>query len=384
MIRINLIPIFIAINNEYGTPELTKRLKKILNIELPEFDKGKVTIDSTKNALIITDLNSKVKHTIEIFEEYYTYRKDFTDYFIIKYYDMSKIEFRKLGAFRTSDQELLVIDEINERDIFTRRIIKTTDDDEHYINGSFERETLYYRQNQVRERYKYIEDESKSKKVSKQIAMPDNLYTYSYRNIVNSVSKTYQYGYIETSSCIDRPYFLTLGRIRDNNELLISSLKTPLPNILIRSRNTKEDNDYQIELHGISIYKIENTIQIMINTATLPTIKEHKNEYRIRSYSNGKLTEIDIDLLIEFFRSHLELGICNEVIQELTSIKHQILISKQKEIQDFDFFDGRFLLFDRFEDLLFDVYENRSLYEKMINSSLNPDKEEDPSVLKKV
>ena len=30
MIRINLIPIFMAINNEYGTDELIKRLKNIL------------------------------------------------------------------------------------------------------------------------------------------------------------------------------------------------------------------------------------------------------------------------------------------------------------------------------------------------------------------
>ena len=91
MIRINLIPIFMAINNEYGTDELIKRLKNILNIDISELLNIPKTIRFTNNSVEITNSSTNVKHTITISDEYYMYRKDFSSYFTIKYYDLSKI-----------------------------------------------------------------------------------------------------------------------------------------------------------------------------------------------------------------------------------------------------------------------------------------------------
>lgn len=384
MIKINLIPILIAINNEYGTNELIRRLKNILNIDMTELLNQSLDFKATKNSIIITNTTTGVKHTIEFDTECYTYRKDFEKYFTIKYYDFSKIEVRRLAAFQTSDDELLVVDEINEEDIVNRRITKTTNDDKDFIKGSFEKEELFYRKHNIRERYKYTEDLLCNKKVSKQIEMPNNLYTYSFRSTTNAASNVYQYGYIESSTSIDKPQILVAGRIRDNNELLISSIKTPVPNILIRGRNVISTKEIAIELYNICFYKMGDTIQIILSSTILPSYIQSKEEFHLSSETLGKITPEDIDLMLEFISNHQNFNIAHEVKQELQDIKQQILIKNKEKIRDFDFFDSRFLIFNQFEYLVFDIYENLPYYEQMINKSITPDKEENPPTLKKI
>lgn len=383
MIRINLIPIFYAINSEYGTTELIQRLKKILNIDLSMLLSKSLKLDFSNNTITFIDLNTNTKHIIEIDSDYYKYTKDFNTYSIVKFYDLEKNIFRKLASFNTSDDEILVVDEIDEREMKTRRITKTTKNDTDFINGSFEKEELYLKELNTQERYKYIEDLTSSKKISKEIEMPDNLYIYSYRTIENVVSSNYYYGYIESSACINTPRILTLGRIRDNSELLINSLKTPVPNILIRGRNVIPEPQTEIELYNINIYKLEDTLQIVLNNVSLPDVIQSREEYSLKSNTLGKITTKDIDLLIEYLSIHLVSSYTQEIKKELLNIKKQILVKKRKEIRDLDFFDGRFLLFDQFEYLVFDVYENLPYYEKMINKSINPNKEDNPPTLKK-
>lgn len=384
MISIDYITIFIAINKEYGTDELIKRIKNILNIDLSVLLYKEKSFNYTKNSITITDTKTGVSHTIEFDQEYYKYTKNFKTYYIVRYYDFSKTEFRRIAAFDTSDDELLVVDEIDEEEIVTRRVTKTTKDDKDFINGSFEKEELSYYKHNARERYRYTEDLCCNKKVTKQIEMPNNLYTYSYRTTINSVSSSYNYGYIESSSCIDTPTLKVAGRIRDKNELLISSVKTPLPNILIRGRNVTEGETKEIELYNIGIYKINNTLQIVFTSHILPEYIQNKEEYHLESSTTGKITPEDIDLLLEYFRCNLDTNLYNEVKQELIYIRWQILAYKNKCLQNFDFLDGRFVMFNQFEYLAFDIYDNLPYYESMINKMINPDKGENPPTLKKI
>lgn len=384
MIRINLIPIFMAINNEYGTDELIKRLKNILNIDMSELLNIPKTIRFTNNSVEITNSSTNVKHTITIRDEYYMYRKDFQSYFTIKYYDLSKIKMRHLAAFKTSDNELLVIDEINEENISNRRITKTTIEDTDFINGTFEKEELHYPKENTHERYQYTEDLLCNKKVSKQIDMPNNLYTYSFRSTIDSVSASYSTGYIESSSSINRPQLPIAGRIRDNNELLISSIKTPVPNILIRGRNIIPGEDTDIDLYNIYIYKVEDNIQIVYSSFLIPSNTNTKEEFHLTSKTSGKITTDDIETIIEFIYKSLDSNVLHEIKQELLGIKKQILIKNNQSTRDFDFFDSRFLLFNQFEYLVFDVYENLQYYETMINKTINPNNGDKPPTLRKI
>lgn len=384
MISIDYITIFIAINKEYGTDELIKRIKNILNIDLSVLLYKEKSFNYTKNSITITDTKTGVSHTIEFDKECYKYTKNFKTYYIARYYDFSKTEFRRIAAFDTSDDELLVVDEIDEEEIVTRRVTKTTKDDKDFINGSFEKEELSYHKHNACERYRYTEDLCCNKKVTKQIEMPNNLYTYSYRTTINSVSSSYNYGYIESSSCIDTPTLKVAGRIRDKNELLISSVKTPLPNILIRGRNVTEGETKEIELYNIGIYKINNTLQLVFTSHILPEYIQNKEEYHLESSTTGKITPEDIDLLLEYFRCNLDTNLYNEVKQELIYIRWQILAYKNKCLQNFDFLDGRFVMFNQFEYLAFDIYDNLPYYESMINKMINPDKGENPPTLKKI
>lgn len=384
MIRINLIPIFMAINNEYGTDELIKRLKNILNIDMSELLNIPKTIRFTNNSVEITNSSTNVKHTITISDEYYMYRKDFSSYFTIKYYDLSKIEMRHLAAFKTSDNELLVIDEINEENISNRRITKTTIEDTDFINGTFEKEELHYPKENTHERYQYTEDLLCNKKVSKQIDMPNNLYTYSFRSTIDSVSVSYSTGYIESSSSINRPQLPIAGRIRNNNELLISSIRTPVPNILIRGRNVIPGEEIDIDLYNIYIYKVEDNIQIVYSSFLIPSNTNTKEEFHLTSKTSGKITTDDIDTIIEFISKKLDSNVLHEIKQELLGIRKQILIKNKQSTRDFDFFDSRFLLFNQFEYLVFDVYENLPYYETMINKTINPNNGDKPPTLRKI
>lgn len=384
MIRINLIPIFMAINNEYGTDELIKRLKNILNIDMSELLNIPKTIRFTNNSVEITNSSTNVKHTITISDEYYMYRKDFSSYFTIKYYDLSKIEMRHLAAFKTSDNELLVIDEINEENISNRRITKTTIEDTDFINGTFEKEELHYPKENTHERYQYTEDLLCNKKVSKQIDMPNNLYTYSFRSTIDSVSISYSTGYIESSSSINRPQLPIAGRIRNNNELLISSIRTPVPNILIRGRNVISGEEIDIDLYNIYIYKVEDNIQIVYSSFLIPSNTNTKEEFHLTSKTSGKITTDDIDTIIDFISKNLDSNVLHEIKQELLGIRKQILIKNKQSTRDFDFFDSRFLLFNQFEYLVFDVYENLPYYETMINKTINPNNGDKPPTLRKI
>ena len=384
MIRINLIPIFMAINNEYGTDELIKRLKNILNIDMSELLNIPKIIRFTNNSVEITNSSTNVKHTITISDEYYMYRKDFSSYFTIKYYDLSKIEMRHLAAFKTSDNELLVIDEINEENISNRRITKTTIEDKDFINGTFEKEELHYPKENTHERYQYTEDLLCNKKVSKQIDMPNNLYTYSFRSTIDSVSVSYSTGYIESSSSINRPQLPIAGRIRNNNELLISSIRTPVPNILIRGRNVIPGEEIDIDLYNIYIYKVEDNIQIVYSSFLIPSNTNTKEEFHLTSKTSGKITTDDIDTIIEFIFQNLDSNVLHEIKQELLGIRKQILIKNKQSTRDFDFFDSRFLLFNQFEYLVFDVYENLPYYETMINKTINPNNGDKPPTLRKI
>ena len=225
MIRIDYVTIFVAINNEYGINNLIERIKKILNIDLTNLLYKEKTFSFNKNSITITEDKTGVTHTIEFEEESYKYTKQFKTYNIVRYYDFSNIEVRRVAAFDTSDGELLVLDEIDEEEISTRRLLKTTKEHKDYINGTFEKEKLFYRNHDANESYMYIEDECCNKTVNKQILMPDNLYLYSYRTTKNLVSSTYNYGYIESSACIDTPSLMAAGRLRDKNELLVYSVK---------------------------------------------------------------------------------------------------------------------------------------------------------------
>ena len=382
MIRINIIPILIAIANEYGNDELFRRLKNILNIDITYLIGSKTNLEYTLNKLIIK--TEKAIYTIELLEDYYTFTKDYQDYRIINCYDYNKSITRKSAVFKTSDNELLVLDEIDENNIKNRRIVKTTGDDLDYTSGSFEKEELSYHKQPVTERYKYLEDESCKKKISKHICMPNNLYIYSYRNTIDSISRDYSYGYIESASCINTPQLLVPGRIREKNELLMSSIKTPFPNILIRGRNEMPKEETEIELYNITIYKIGYSLKFYIKTIYLPTFIQSDEENIINSKTSGQITIEDIDLLLEFINKNLECSYTNEIKIELNNIKNQLLISKRKRIPDLDSFDSKFMMYPDFEHLAFDVYTNLSWYEDTINKQVGKGNNETPPTLKKI
>ena len=382
MIRINIIPILNAINNEFGTNELIKRIKNILNINLTELENQNTKVEFKHNTLSIINLSTKVKYNIEFQQDYFKFTKDYESYKIIYYFDFSKNNIRKTAAFKTSDSDYLVIDEIDEENILSRRILKTIEEDTEFLNGDFEREELYYRKVNASEKYKHLEDLHFNKNISKTIKMPNNLYIYSYRTTLSTISKDYQTGYIESSSCINNPTEKIVGRTRNKGELLVLSINSPVPNIYIRGRNVTKSNESEIEIYNIYIHKREDKIHILFTTMLVPSLEPTKEEFIITSNTDKEITIDDINKILQIIENNLKVSYLNEIKKELLNIKEQIL--QNKKSRTFDFFDNKFFLFPYFESLVFDVHENLSTYEEIINKLINNQKDNPPPTLKKI
>ncbi len=383
MIQIDITTILATLANRYGNEVFLKKISQLFDIGLLYLKNKNLVIKHTPTKIIMLEEDNCITHTIELHEDYYTYTKDFGSYKVVKHYDYSKIVMRKSAIFKTSDQELLVVDEINEENIRNRRIIKTTEEDTEFINGSFEKEELRYQKQSISERYDYLEDYFNHKKVSKQVKLPDNLYVYSYRTTSNAAYRDYNYGFIESAACIDKPNIVAPGRIREKNELLLSSIKTPLPNILIRGRNVVTKEELEIELYNISIYKIGNNIQFTTRIVHLPENIQVSEEHVITSSTFGSITIEDINMLLDFITKNMDTTYLHELKQELNNIKNQLLIGSKEKRPDMDFIDSRLLMYSEFDYLVHDIHANLPKYEEVISKQTKKGDEDTPPTLKK-
>lgn len=373
-IKIDIIRILQAVEAEYGQNGLLDRIFKLFNIDLLHLKDEDLEIDYNKGIIVINKVGELPIYKIEVYDEYYTFLKIYSDYTSMHYYDNNRCLFRKTMSFNIANDEILVLDELDDERFKSRRIIKTHKDDIDLNNGTFEKEQLNYYYPPITEEYKSTANET-----SKVVKVPGNVYVYSNHQIENATTRQYTEGFIETSCSINKPNIAFLGRTRNPQELLVSTIKTPAPNILIRGRIQSEE----IFLYSVQIIKVNNIITFNLTTSNLLDRKSQDDSFHVFSESFNTLTPADLDLLIESITNFVKKPFASELKRELEAIKKQLLISSHKIIRDVDFFDFKFAMFDDFEHLAFDIYENHSSYEAAINRLLNNQPGDIPPVLKK-
>lgn len=376
-IKIDIVTILKSIEHEYGIDELIKRIKLILGIDLFVDKTKKVTTKYTTNSIIIEE--DGLTHTIAIDEESYYYKKQFTTYYTIKYYDLNKSIFRKSTSFNLNEDEILVLDEFDDERFSTRRIVKTTKDDKDFARGTFEKERLVFYNPSIIEEYSYKESNKEVATHTKTILLPENLYVENSHRIINAASTNYINGQIDSASSKSTPDLKFIGRTREENELLNQTFQVPYPNILIRGRLNNEE----LTFYYLKITKIDNSIRFFLVENNLSTNKINEYEHSLASDTLDTLTSQDIDTIIKYLEK-LIVPYKNEIKEELLTIKQQYLIYENNLLKCPDFLDFKFEEFNRFEDLAFDIYLNLPEYERKINNILNPTKEDTPPTLRKI
>ncbi len=363
-IRIAIINILQAINNEYGTNEFLNRLHKLLGIDLIILKDKKLTITFTNNSITIIESKTNPIYEITMCEEYHTLTKTFVGYKTIHSYDDTNNLFRRTAIFKTNSGEYLSLDEFDDERFKSRRIIKTSTDDKELINGNFEKEQLVYYKPTITQEFNHFNNS-----ISKVINLPNNLAVYHRRQLSKIPSKSLDY--VESATSINTPTLVFIGRRISKNELLIPSLKTPAPNIYIIGRETVEEKEHNYQIQIIKrdkflIYRIAD---------------EKITENRLFSDSSSHLTMRDLKILISYTEKYISKPYTNRIIEELTNILVQLEILYNKRTKDIDFFDLKFGMIDSFDQLAFDIYLNLEQYVSEVDKLINEN--QTPPILKK-
>ncbi len=366
------IIILYAIYQEYGLSTFLKRIKKIYNIDIP-FSVN-ATIMFLPESIIIQE--DDIKYTLEFKEEYYQFIKDFTTYKTIKSYDNNHNLFRRSYLFKTSDNRILALDEIDDINMKSKRIIKTSPDDELLQNGEFERELLNLVRFPAVENYNFTNTIG-FVHINKTINMPKCLYYYSYNSKTMIPDSESLFNILEVSCSTNTPKLDFSGRERAKSELLRSSIANKMPNIILRgtllSRNKSLKCFYKITIlktdKGITIHYLSTDAHVNNKKNKVIVVPSLKGEFTSQEIDNI-ITAINNNLVIDFDIDFKQPSIPNAICLELKAIQNAILVNKNQKIRDVDILDYKLHQFDDINHLAFDIYENLSTYESIINKLL--------------
>ncbi len=367
------IIILYAIYQEYGLSTFLKRIKKIYNIDIP-FSVN-VTIMFLPESIIIQE--DDIKYTLEFKEEYYQFIKDFSTYKTIKSYDNNHNLFRRSYLFKTSDNRILALDEIDDINMKSKRIIKTSPDDELLQNGEFERELLNLVRFPAVENYNFTNTIG-FVHINKTINMPKCLYYYSYNSKTMIPDSESLFNILEVSCSTNTPKLDFSGRERAKSELLRSSIANKMPNIILRGTLLSRNKSLKC-FYKITILKTDKGITIHYLSTDAHVNNKKNKVIVVPSLSKGEFTSQEIDniitainnnLVIDFDIDFKQPSIPNAICLELKAIQNAILVNKNQKIRDVDILDYKLHQFDDINHLAFDIYENLSTYESIINKLL--------------
>ncbi len=368
LIKIDIISILRAVEKEYGTDGLLKRIKKIWNIDLTSLLEQEINISYTYNSITITTSDYFPIYTIELHEDYHVFIKKFSSYETTHFFDNDNNIFRKTAIFETKDNNYIALDEMDDERFKSRRILKTNMKDETLNDCLFEKEKLTFYKPHIEQNY--INQGSSIRKV---ITLPNNIATY-HRTISGKVPEVSLS--VESSSSINTPSIIFVGRNK-YSELLLKTLKLDIPNIQIHG---KKKVTQKIESFKVIIRKYGRYLLINITEKDSVTGKEYEEEYNLISNTQGALTPEDIDALINYITKYIKKSFNQEILEELRLIKEELLTSLKKKLKTPDFLDLKFSLIDDFEHLAFDIYENLDLYDEKIGELSNTSQKEPPLI----
>ena len=352
-----------GIINEYGLEEFKKRINKSLNIELPIKDYSSMTLFSD-NTIRIEETNP-----IEISMEDGLYKvvTEFSTYKTIKYY-YNKELIRHLFAFNTEDEKLIVLDHIDNGNFKTTRISKTTMEDKDFNKGEYEREMTTFPVIPIDISSHYFNNEGNIDEERIIDLAGQNYYYHHY--IGNNNSDYFQ----ESSMCQDTPFVKISGHLRVNDDLLKKSFDFKRGNIVIRGINTDENNNPQ-EFYQ-SIFEFTKEGFIIIDTTVDYPDNNIDTKKTIARTNQTKFSSTLVDTILTLIaqRNIINPNHLENISTELNRIKEALLIQEHKKLRDLSRIELMMSVISNLNELAYNIYENQSEYENIINSELETTK----------
>ncbi len=371
----NISKILIAVYREYGLKEFISRIRKVLGIKIP-FENS-LRLEFLIDEIVFKDSKSKKKYIINFFDEYYKFTQEFSDYSVSTYYTYDKYEFEKLFSFKSSDNYRLVVNEIKDESFTSRRIIKTTNQDINALQGEYEKEVSRLNNVNVKSNYSFA-NQNGNVNVKKDVRMNNCIYYYSYqsKNTIPEVQNSYRI--LEVGATTNTPRLNFYGRVRNNNEVLETALQSKQPNIIIRGAIIPNSDELKT-FFKITIMKSKEGITIHYLSSDTPAIDvknkiivapvNQDGEFSITELDNI-ITAIKQNLISEFEMDFRRGNLVSNIISEIDKIKETILVNQQKKPRNVDSLEFKLQQYDDINHLAFDVYENLSNYEKLINKEI--------------
>lgn len=360
------ISILESVYKEYGLEIFLQRLAKILNIHL-EIKDSKVPVTFSQDRILI---NTENPITIDFIDESYHVTKYFSDYKTMHFYSKDKREFKKSFTFPLENNEELIVEEINEQNIKSTRLLKTSPEDSLGIKGTFEKEKLHLTNFPLTENYTYHEETPSDQKVTKVVDFARGLYYYSYHRYSTNKENQFLDNYTETSMSLKQPYVSFTGRVRNSNELLQKSINIIGPNILIVGVTSINNSETLFE---ISIVKQGYFLNITYKETELEDFNVQEKSEHVIGQSNEEFTILEIDVIEKYLKSIASAELFPIYDKELAKIKQQIQIKKNKALKDVDIIDFKLASYDTLEYLAYDIHENLPFYINYIISITNPE-----------
>ncbi len=351
------IKIMEGIIKEYGLEEFKKRLKKGLNIDLSIKDYNSMTLFSNDTIRI------EEKNPIEISIEDGLYKvvTEYSTYKTIRYY-YNKELIRKVTAFNTEDEKLIVLDHIDNGNFKTTRISKTTEEDKYFNKGEYEREITTFPLIPININSHYLNKEDTEEEERTIDLAGENFYYHHYNG--NKEDEYFQ----ESAMCQDMPYVRISGHLRLIDDLLVNAMDRKRPNIIIRGINLDTEG-VPLEFYQVFLDFDEKGLRIKDVTVDYKTREIDSHETHIRTkerrFNSELLDSLRIPIGITISPLHL-----NSVLEELRRITEALLIQEHKKLRDPGTIELMMNLVPNPNELAFNIYDNQSKYENAINSEL--------------
>lgn len=322
------------------------------------------------------DKKNKVKYSLVLDEEdeSYSFIRTYSDYELVFIYGYDQILYQKIIFFDLPNNNTISLSIWDDPQNNVVRLVKSHEESADEII-LFERCYSLMKYLDSYEVYKKVAPDKDNYEEHKIVTTPNNLYYYSVnrRNLkdlpLNSAS-------LETSCILDKPTTPFIGHGTYNNSLLAKNLNIPFPTLSFRGNfiRDKESIYGPILLYIVNICKINNSFNIKVWTMYGTEGKFKTETFDIDALNNGAITIGELNYLKNELPKYLSSEYVSYCLSEIDEIIKCQKVRLGQSLKDADIIDLRMALYDDFEHLAYDIYENLSYFDNLTDYPLTENK----------
>lgn len=340
-------------------------MKNLIKVDFQP--KEKLECQIFDDYLIITS-SKKVLYNLNFYPNYYEVTRYFDDYNIVSQYDIKHQNIQNIFNIELSNNDKLSYEEQKRKDFCFRQLSHNKESKGILLN---QYESAYLEEKGDIKAFSSKKVWQGNKESTKVVNMPTNFY-YDHTSCVteendNQLNRTSFEMACSTSTPI--PF---QNQVFLEQDLLAYVMKFPFPTMSIHAAINKQGNmsEREVELHDITISKIETTLEIIYQYLPSNETVPKKETAYLSSSNYGIITLKDIDILIAFFKENLKLSIRDQIIIELNRFQKYLTLYNQKTLYNLDNINLELALAPSFNEFIYKLYLSLPQYLNAINQEL--------------